>query len=120
MPWSERVHTNVVNSEIIHWTNGVRTFNDRLCYQTRTGRVYMTAQNHGYVVNEDSLKESGAELIFVNINDGTVEGIVQRELRLLSVQFHPEASPGPQDTRFVIDDFLKMLENNNSSPFLAC
>jgi carbamoyl-phosphate synthase small subunit len=86
----------------------------------RTGRVYMTAQNHGYVVDENSLKESGAELIFVNINDGTVEGIVQRELRLLSVQFHPEASPGPQDTRFVIDDFLKMLENNNSSPFLAC
>lgn len=73
-----------------------------------TGRVFITSQNHGYVVDEDSLKVPGVELSFKNINDGTVEGMRHNKLSFLSVQFHPEASPGPQDTCYLFDEFIKM------------
>lgn len=76
----------------------------------RTGRVHITAQNHGYVVDENALVGTGADILFKNINDGTVEGLIHRELPLMSVQFHPEASPGPHDTRYVIDNFLDMVK----------
>lgn len=75
----------------------------------QNSKIYMTAQNHGYVVDENSLKSSGAEVIFKNLHDGTVEGIRHSELFLLAVQFHPEASPGPQDTQFIFDEFMKMI-----------
>jgi carbamoyl-phosphate synthase small subunit len=71
-----------------------------------TRRCYVTSQNHGYAVNDDSLP-AGWEPWFVNINDGTNEGIRSREHPYFGVQFHPEASPGPQDAGFLFDDFLK-------------
>ncbi len=72
-----------------------------------TGRCYITSQNHGYAVREDSLP-AGWQPWFVNINDGSNEGIRSANAPYFSVQFHPEASPGPQDTAFLFDDFLQL------------
>jgi carbamoyl-phosphate synthase small subunit len=71
-----------------------------------TRRCYVTSQNHGYAVDDASLPD-GWEPWFVNINDGTNEGIRCRTRPFFSVQFHPEAKPGPEDTRFLFDDFLR-------------
>lgn len=73
-----------------------------------TRRCYVTSQNHGYHVREDSLPDDW-ETWFVNLNDGTNEGIRSRFKPFFSVQFHPEASPGPRDTAFLFDDFLRLV-----------
>ncbi|MDD1772421.1 MAG: glutamine-hydrolyzing carbamoyl-phosphate synthase small subunit [Methanomassiliicoccales archaeon] len=73
-------------------------------------RVFITSQNHGYAVDPETIQGSGLEVEQVNVNDGTVEGMRHRELPIFSVQYHPEASPGPRDTVFLFDDFQKMLE----------
>ena len=73
----------------------------------QTGHCYVTSQNHGYAVREDSLP-AGWQPWFVNINDGSNEGIRSASDPYFSVQFHPEASPGPQDTAFLFDDFLRL------------
>jgi carbamoyl-phosphate synthase small subunit len=72
-------------------------------------RCYVTSQNHGYAVQDTSLPRDW-DPWFVNINDGTNEGIRARERPFFSVQFHPEASPGPQDTGFLFDDFLRLVD----------
>ena len=72
-----------------------------------TGRCYVSSQNHGYAVRDDSLP-AGWRPWFVNINDGSNEGIRSESDPYFSVQFHPEASPGPQDTAFLFDDFLQL------------
>ncbi len=72
-----------------------------------TRRCFITSQNHGYAVRDDSLPD-GWEPWFVNINDGTNEGVRSRTRPYFGVQFHPEASPGPEDTRFLFDDFLRL------------
>jgi carbamoyl-phosphate synthase small subunit len=73
-----------------------------------TRRCYVTSQNHGYAVRDSSLP-SDWEPWFVNINDGTNEGIRSRSRPFFSVQFHPEASPGPEDAGFLFDDFLRLV-----------
>ena len=73
-----------------------------------TRRCYITSQNHGYAVRDDSLPKDW-EPWFVNINDGTNEGIRSRQHPYFSIQFHPEASPGPQDTGFLFDDFMRLV-----------
>ncbi|TYP52479.1 glutamine-hydrolyzing carbamoyl-phosphate synthase small subunit [Thermosediminibacter litoriperuensis] len=73
----------------------------------KNGRVFITSQNHGYAVDGASL-EKGVEVTFVNANDGTVEGLEVPKFRAFSVQFHPEASPGPGDTEYLFDEFLKL------------
>ncbi len=73
-----------------------------------TRRCFITSQNHGYAVKEDSLPPDW-EPWFVNINDGTNEGVRARSHPFFSVQFHPEASPGPQDTNFLFDDYLRLV-----------
>jgi len=78
--------------------------------QLSTGRVYISSQNHGYAVNNDSLP-AGAKLSFVNTNDGTCEGITYTDIPAFSVQYHPEASGGPLDTNFLFDDFVSLINN---------
>ena len=73
-----------------------------------TRRCFITSQNHGYAVDDRSLPRDW-EPWFVNVNDGTNEGIRSRHHPHFSVQFHPEASPGPQDTGFLFDDFLRVV-----------
>src|SRR6266850_3005141 len=74
-----------------------------------TRRCYMTSQNHGYAVSDQSLPKDW-ETWFVNINDGTNEGIRSRHRPYFSIQSHPEAHPGPQDTEYLFDDFLRLVE----------
>jgi carbamoyl-phosphate synthase small subunit len=74
----------------------------------RTGRCYITTQNHGYSINPDSLKETSLESWFMNANDKTVEGIKHKNKPVFALQWHPEASPGPYDTEFLFDEFLKL------------
>ncbi|HKA39612.1 MAG TPA: carbamoyl phosphate synthase small subunit, partial [Burkholderiales bacterium] len=73
-----------------------------------TRRCYVTSQNHGYAVREASLPADW-ETWFVNVNDGTNEGIRSRSRPYFSVQFHPEAHPGPRDSAFLFDDFLRLV-----------
>ncbi|WP_018664560.1 carbamoyl phosphate synthase small subunit [Heyndrickxia acidiproducens] len=76
----------------------------------RNGKVLITAQNHGYVVDEASLEQSEMNMIFRNVNDGTVEGCVHPNLPIATVQFHPEAHPGPQDSEYIFKQFLQKVQ----------
>ena len=75
-----------------------------------TGRVYISAQNHGYVVDTENLDPSIAVPAFRNVNDGTNEGLAYTGKSIFTVQFHPEACPGPQDSGYLFDRFMKMME----------
>ncbi|WP_010283386.1 carbamoyl phosphate synthase small subunit [Bacillus timonensis] len=71
-----------------------------------TNKVYITSQNHSYVVDEDSLKETGLQARFKNCNDNSIEGLSHTTLPILTVQFHPEAHPGPSESSWVFDEFI--------------
>lgn len=73
------------------------------------GRVYISSQNHGYVVDMDSLDPKVATPAFINVNDGTNEGLNYTGKKVFTVQFHPEACPGPQDSGYLFDRFIEML-----------
>ncbi len=75
-----------------------------------TGRVYISSQNHGYAVDAASMDPSVAREAFVNVNDGTNEGFAYEGKKIFTVQFHPEACPGPQDTGYLFDRFLEMMK----------
>lgn len=75
-----------------------------------TGRVYISSQNHGYVVDMDKLDPKVATPAFVNVNDGTNEGLSYTGKNIFTVQFHPEACPGPQDSGYLFDRFITMME----------
>jgi carbamoyl-phosphate synthase small subunit len=77
-----------------------------------TKKVEITAQNHGFCVDPDSLPSSDVQITHLNLNDHTNEGLRHRSLPLFSVQYHPEASPGPHDARYLFDDFVTMMEIN--------
>ncbi len=74
-----------------------------------TGRVYISSQNHGYVVDVDKLDPKVATPAFVNVNDGTNEGLKYTGKNIFTVQFHPEACPGPQDSGYLFDRFIEMM-----------
>lgn len=76
----------------------------------KTGHVYISSQNHGYMVNGDTVDPSIAEVAFVNVNDQTVEGLRYKNKNIFTVQFHPEACPGPQDSDILFDEFMQMME----------
>jgi carbamoyl-phosphate synthase small subunit len=76
----------------------------------RTEKVEITAQNHGFCVDPQSLPSSDVEITHVNLNDHTNEGMRHRSLPLFSVQYHPEASPGPHDARYLFNDFIAMMK----------
>lgn len=92
---------------------GHRGANQPVC-DTQTGRVYITSQNHGYAVKNDSLP-ADAELRFINLNDRSCEGIVYRDMPAFSVQFHPEACGGPKDTEFLFDQFVSMIDEGRKA-----
>lgn len=72
------------------------------------GRVHITAQNHGYALDPDTIK-NGLEVSHINLNDGTVEGVRHRELPIFAIQYHSEASPGPLDNTYLFEKFLEMV-----------
>ena len=78
-----------------------------------TGRVYISSQNHGYVVDTDKLDPSVAVPAFINVNDGTNEGLSYTGKNIFTVQFHPEACPGPQDSGYLFDRFIHMMRGEN-------
>jgi carbamoyl-phosphate synthase small subunit len=75
-----------------------------------TGRVCITSQNHGFEVDRKTLEGTGFEVSHINLNDQTVEGMRHRDLPAFSVQYHPEAHPGPQENEYLFDEFLEMME----------
>lgn len=75
-------------------------------------RCYITTQNHGYAIEQDSLNKTQLEPWFINPNDKTIEGIHHKKKPVFAVQWHPEASPGPYDTEFLFDKFVKTLEKS--------
>ena len=76
----------------------------------KTGKVYISTQNHGYVVKEETLDRDIAEPSFINVNDKTIEGVHYLGKNVQTVQFHPEACAGPLDTGFLFDEFMNMME----------
>ena len=76
----------------------------------KTGKVMITSQNHGFCVDPDSLNPDEIELTQINLNDHTSEGMRHKRLPIFSVQYHPEASPGPHDTHYLFEEFIKMME----------
>lgn len=75
-----------------------------------TGKVYLSSQNHGYVVKDGTLDESVALPAFVNVNDGSNEGLIYVGKKIFTVQFHPEACAGPNDTEFLFDRFIEQMK----------
>lgn len=76
-----------------------------------TGRVYISSQNHGYAVDASTIDEGVAKEAFVNVNDGTNEGLAYIGKDIFTVQFHPEACPGPQDSGYLFDRFIQMMKD---------
>jgi len=105
-----------LGEQLIGQAFGARTFKLRFGHRggnhpvrdVKTDRVYIVAQNHGYAVDPDTLK-GGLEVSHINLNDGTVEGLRHRELPIMSIQYHSEASPGPLDNLYLFDQFLGMV-----------
>lgn len=77
-----------------------------------TGRTYISSQNHGYAVENDTVEAAGGTISYINANDNTCEGIDYKNKQAFSVQFHPEACSGPHDTRFIFDKFIDMMGGN--------
>jgi carbamoyl-phosphate synthase small subunit len=74
--------------------------------------TYITSQNHGYTIIEESLDPERMEVSHKNMNDGTIEGVRYKGVPVFTVQFHPEASPGPADTAYLFDEFIDMMREN--------
>ena len=77
----------------------------------KTGKISITSQNHGFCVDIDSLNKKEVELTHVNLNDHTAEGLHHKKFPIFSVQFHPEASPGPRDAEYLFDKFINLIKN---------
>ena len=80
-----------------------------------TGRTFISSQNHGYAVINETVEAAGGTVSYINANDETCEGIDYKGKKAFSVQFHPEACSGPLDTRFIFDKFINMMEDNNNA-----
>ncbi|MBN1689988.1 MAG: glutamine-hydrolyzing carbamoyl-phosphate synthase small subunit [Dehalococcoidia bacterium] len=90
---------------------GHRGANHPVC-DLATGKVHITSQNHGYAIDTDSLK-GGLQVSHINLNDGTIEGLKHSTMPIISIQYHAEGSPGPQDNAYIFDSFLQMVSEVN-------
>jgi len=79
-----------------------------------TGKIEITSQNHGFAIDPDSLSRQSVEITHINLNDYTVEGLEHKEIPLFSVQYHPEASPGPHDSTYLFNKFMDLMKNQES------
>jgi carbamoyl-phosphate synthase small subunit len=80
-----------------------------------SGRIEITSQNHGFAVDPESLADKDVEITHINLNDQTLEGFRSRREPLYAVQYHPEASPGPHDARYLFDEFKQMMDANSGA-----
>ncbi|MBM7693973.1 carbamoyl-phosphate synthase small subunit [Peribacillus deserti] len=78
-----------------------------------TKRVVMTSQNHGYVVKEKSISQAPLFILYKNVNDGSIEGLQHKVLPIVSVQFHPEANPGPCESNYIFDEYMEMVKHKS-------
>jgi len=73
-------------------------------------KIYMTSQNHGYYIIEDSINSDIVEISHANLNDGTIEGLKYKDKKIITIQFEPESCPGPEDTEYIFDNFVRMVK----------
>lgn len=105
-----QIMARAVGMETFKMHNGHRGLNHPV-KNLQTGRSEITSQNHGFAVNPDGPGRENVEITHVNLNDNTVEGIRIIGKQAFAVQYHPESSPGPHDSRYLFDDFVKVLSN---------
>jgi carbamoyl-phosphate synthase small subunit len=108
--------------QLLTWAVGGRTYKLKFGHRganqpvmnTATGKVEITSQNHGFAADAESLEKVGAEITHINLNDKTVEGFRHAGKAIFSVQYHPEASPGPHDATYLFDCFRSMMESGKA------
>jgi carbamoyl-phosphate synthase small subunit len=111
-----------LGNQLIARAFGARTFKMKFGHRggnhpvrdLATGKVYITAQNHGYAVDPDSVGDE-LEVTYLNVNDGTVEGLRHKELPVFCIQYHSEASPGPWDSTYLFTEFLEMVKGKSNA-----
>lgn len=104
--------------QLMALANGAKTYKMKYGHRgvnhpvkdVKSGRVYISSQNHGYVVDDASIDPSVAEVGFINVNDKTVEGLRYKKQNVFTVQFHPEACGGPKDSELLFEEFISMME----------
>ncbi len=80
-----------------------------------TGKLEITSQNHSYAVCDDSIKNTKLKVTHINVLDNTIEGVSCLEDKVFSVQYHPESAPGPEDSGYLFDEFVKMMEEDKNA-----
>ncbi len=109
--------------QLIALSYGARTFKMKFGHRggnhpvknLDTGRIEITSQNHNYAVDEESLRSTPLRVTHVNLLDSTVEGMESAADKIFSIQYHPESAPGPQDSSYLFDKFIKMMEDNRDA-----
>lgn len=84
-----------------------------------TGKVFLSSQNHNYVVKEGSLEGTSLQKRFYNVNDGSIEGLMHESKMIMSCQFHPEAHPGPKDAEWLFDDFIQLAKSKGGKAYVS-
>jgi carbamoyl-phosphate synthase small subunit len=135
MPYAVKTATDMVNAgkpvfgiclghQVLAQTFGMKTYKmhhghrglNHPVKNLISGHCEITSQNHGFAVNSDDVdKVKDVEVTHLNLNDNTVEGIRHKELPVFSVQYHPEASPGPHDAGYLFDDFIQLIKENKAN-----